>query len=155
MGVLDIEPEEFASLDNMIRQILNKYDIHLQPSCKERLYLPRDELGRGLSKIEHKSEIMLFNLLKNFESSKHVYLRRFAIIMQQKRQKTHFSLIQEYLTEKYKINEMNAKLLEEAQSKALYNDIKTKPIHQKLYNAKNHELVAIKSSSLWLKRGNM
>ncbi|KAI5169670.1 hypothetical protein PAEPH01_0903 [Pancytospora epiphaga] len=33
--------------------------LHLQPACLERLYLPRDEMGRGLHNIEMRSEQML------------------------------------------------------------------------------------------------
>ena len=40
VGVVNIEPEEFKSIDDKIRQILSKYKVHLQPACKERLYLP-------------------------------------------------------------------------------------------------------------------
>ncbi|KAI5171264.1 hypothetical protein PAEPH01_1607 [Pancytospora epiphaga] len=39
--------------------MLNKFGMHKQPACKERLYLPRDEMGRGLHSVEHRSELML------------------------------------------------------------------------------------------------
>ena len=55
------------------------YKVHLQPANKERLYLPRAMLGRGLSNIEHKSEHMLLELNERFERSKNVSLRRAAI----------------------------------------------------------------------------
>jgi hypothetical protein len=56
------------------------YKIHLQPANKERLYLPGSKLRRGLCNIEHKSENMLFELVKALERSKNVSHRRAAIL---------------------------------------------------------------------------
>ncbi|TBU10493.1 hypothetical protein CWI38_1719p0010, partial [Hamiltosporidium tvaerminnensis] len=42
--------------------VLVKNKIHLRPGCKERLYLPRTELGRGLNSVEVRSEHMLLTL---------------------------------------------------------------------------------------------
>ena len=53
--LVKLEPEDFRSLDHDIRQVLTNYQVHLQPACKERLYLPRAEMGRGLVNIEHNS----------------------------------------------------------------------------------------------------
>ena len=53
--LVKLEPEDFRSLDHDIRQVLTNYQVHLQPACKERLYLPRAEMGRGLVNIEHYS----------------------------------------------------------------------------------------------------
>ncbi|KAL6121436.1 hypothetical protein NUSPORA_01647 [Nucleospora cyclopteri] len=54
--VLKIKPDDFARLNDEIRLILNKNKIHFQPSCKERLYLPRAELGIGLCSVEQRNE---------------------------------------------------------------------------------------------------
>ncbi|XP_015189380.1 PREDICTED: uncharacterized protein LOC107073304 [Polistes dominula] len=54
--ILNIEPEVFEGIDAQIRLILIKNGIHLQPACKEKLYLSRKELGRGLCSLEFKSE---------------------------------------------------------------------------------------------------
>ena len=59
IGILKLEPKEFKSLDDEIRKVLMDYKIHLQPADKERLYLPRMQLGRGLCNVEHKSEYVL------------------------------------------------------------------------------------------------
>ena len=71
IGVLKLEPEQFDELDDDIRAILIENRVHYQPSNKERLYLPREMLGRGLSKIAHKSEQMLLMLNQDLERSKH------------------------------------------------------------------------------------
>ncbi|KAI5171460.1 hypothetical protein PAEPH01_1644 [Pancytospora epiphaga] len=42
-----------------IHFILEHDFINPQPACLERLYLPRDEMGRGLHNIEMRSEQML------------------------------------------------------------------------------------------------
>ncbi|KAI5169305.1 hypothetical protein PAEPH01_0597 [Pancytospora epiphaga] len=59
VGLLTLEPEDYAALDKGVRAILTYQGIHLQPACLERLYLPRDEMGRGLHNIEMRSEQML------------------------------------------------------------------------------------------------
>ena len=60
IGVLKLEPSDFRKLDDNIRKVLMDYKVHFQPANKERLYLPREQPGRGLSNIEHRSELMLF-----------------------------------------------------------------------------------------------
>ncbi|KAL6122015.1 hypothetical protein NUSPORA_00969 [Nucleospora cyclopteri] len=59
IGVLKIEPDDFARLDEEIRLILTKNKIYFQPNCKERLYLPITEMVRGLCSVEQRSEQML------------------------------------------------------------------------------------------------
>ncbi|KAF7683008.1 hypothetical protein TCON_1784 [Astathelohania contejeani] len=51
-----LEPVDFLKLDHEIRQTLIKHKVHLKPVCKERLYLPPIEMGRGLHSVEMKSE---------------------------------------------------------------------------------------------------
>ncbi|KAI5169874.1 hypothetical protein PAEPH01_1063 [Pancytospora epiphaga] len=48
-----------AALDKGVRAILTYQGLHLHPACLERLYLPRDEVGRGLHNIEMRSEQIL------------------------------------------------------------------------------------------------
>ena len=76
IGVLRLEPEDFSEIDHEIRQILTYHKVHMQPACKERLYLPRLELGRGLQSVEHKSEQMLLQL----KTSEHISTRRVTIL---------------------------------------------------------------------------
>ena len=92
-GILKLEPSAFKKLDDDIRKVLMDYKVHLQPASKERLYLPRDQLGRGLSNIEHKSELMLLELNKSLERSRNVSLRRAAILKVEKDNSTHLALI--------------------------------------------------------------
>jgi len=75
IGVLKLEPTDFSKLDDDIRKVLMDYKIHLQPENKEKLYMPRAQLARGLSNIEHKSEPMLLELNKSLERSSNVSLR--------------------------------------------------------------------------------
>ncbi|TBU20095.1 hypothetical protein CWI38_0134p0100, partial [Hamiltosporidium tvaerminnensis] len=104
--------------------VLVKNKIHLRPGCKERLYLPRTELGSGLHSVEFKSEHMLLQLLDCLEKSKETSIRRAAIL-------------------KYGLEEkVRKKKLEEAQLPNLYNEIKNRKLHSKLYSARNNELVS-------------
>ncbi|TBU20298.1 reverse transcriptase [Hamiltosporidium tvaerminnensis] len=131
IGVLRLEPGDFSKLDDAVRAVLVKNKIHLRPGCKERLYLPRTELGRGLHSVEFKSEHMLLQLLDILEKSKETSTRRAAILKVTKNK------------------------LDEAQLANLYNEIEKRKIHSKLYNARNNELVSVNDSSRWLKKGSV
>ena len=156
IGVLKLEPSDFIKLDDDIRKILIENKIHLQPANKERLYMSRENLGRGLCNIEHKSENMLLELYKALEKSKEASLRRAAILKVEKENATHLALIINYLKTKYKFNEsFTSKDLCEAQFKSLLVDIKSKQCHERLFRACDHELVDIKDSGIWLKKGNI
>ena len=54
ISVINIDPEEFEKLDKEVRNILTKHKLHFKPSWKESLYLPRDQLGKGLCNIKDK-----------------------------------------------------------------------------------------------------
>ncbi|TBU13074.1 hypothetical protein CWI38_0538p0010 [Hamiltosporidium tvaerminnensis] len=129
IGVLRLEPADFSKLDDAVRAVLVKNKIHLCPGCKERLYLPRTELGRGLHSVELRSEHMLLQLDDCMEKSKAISTRRAAIF-------------------KYRlVEEVTKKSLEEAQLAKLYNEIEKRKLHSKLYNARKNELVSVSDSS--------
>lgn len=66
------------------------------------------------------------------------------------------SLIYNYLAVKYNIPSPQIhSALVIAQKLSLYSEIKSKTLHQKLYNASENELFSIKDSSLWLRKGNI
>ena len=124
IGVLRLEPADFSKLDDAVRAVLVKNKIHLRPGCKERLYLPRTELGRGLHSVELRSEHMLLQLLDCLEKSKEISTRRAAILKVENNNKTHLALIKGFLKVKYRlVEEVTKKSLEEAQLAKLYNEI--------------------------------
>ncbi|TBU11402.1 hypothetical protein CWI38_1225p0010, partial [Hamiltosporidium tvaerminnensis] len=156
IGVLRLEPADFSKLDDAVRAVLVKNKIHLRPGCKERLYLPRTELGRDLHSVELRSEHMLLQLLDCLEKSKEISTRRAAILKVENNNKTHLALIKGFLKVKYRlVEEVTKKSLEEAQLAKLYNEIEKRKLHSKLYNARKNELVSVSDSSRWLKRGNI
>ncbi|TBU13384.1 hypothetical protein CWI38_0449p0020 [Hamiltosporidium tvaerminnensis] len=120
ISVHRLEPADFSNVSE------NK--IHLRPGCKERLYLPRKELGRGLHSVEFKSEHMLLQLLDCLEKSKETSTRRAAILKVENNNKTHLSLIKNFLK------------------------IKT-GLEEELYIFRNNELVSVNDSLRWLKKG--
>ncbi|EQB59819.1 hypothetical protein NAPIS_ORF02647 [Vairimorpha apis BRL 01] len=155
IGLLKLEPEDFKSLDFDIRQVLIKHQIHLQPACKERLYLPRTEMGRGLTSVELRSESMLLNMHQSLYGSSNRSLRRAAILKVEEEISSHLSLIVGYLKVRYCLEgTISSKMLVEAQLNKLYNEIKTRTNHGKLYKARDHEQVSIEGSSTWLVKGN-
>ncbi|MGL5717959.1 MAG: hypothetical protein ACRCX2_33460, partial [Paraclostridium sp.] len=154
VGVLPLEPKHYKELDNEIRKILVRYGIHLQPGCMERLYLPREEIGRGLHNVEYRAESMLLSLNQTISKNINNSTRRAAILHVEKKSFTHLATIKEYLKSKYSLQELNRENLVEAQKSLLYSEINNKILHQKLYKARENALVDIKSSSNWLKNGN-
>ncbi|KAF9748554.1 hypothetical protein NGRA_3491, partial [Nosema granulosis] len=155
IGLLKLEPADFESLDLEIRQVLIKHHIHLQPACKERLYLPWKDLGKGLVSIEHRSESMLLNMYSSLWGSRNSSLRRAAILKVEEETKSHLSQILGYLKTKYGLEGIiTQKMLLESQRGKLYNEIKTRTTHGKLLKARDHEIVSINGSSTWLFKGN-
>ncbi|TBU19949.1 hypothetical protein CWI38_0165p0010 [Hamiltosporidium tvaerminnensis] len=141
--LLRFEPADLFKFNDAVRVLLVNNKIHLRPGCKERFYLPRTELGRGLH-----SDCL--------EKSKEIYTRRAAILKVENNNKTHLALIKSFLKVKYRlVEEVTKKSLEEAQLAKLYNEIEKRKLHSKLYNARKNELVSVSDSSRWLKRGNI
>ncbi|TBU12087.1 reverse transcriptase, partial [Hamiltosporidium tvaerminnensis] len=113
--------------------------ILLCPGCKEHLYLPRTQLGRGLHSVD-----------------KEISTRRAAILKVENNNKTHLALIKGFLKVKYRlVEEVTKKSLEEAQLAKLYNEIEKRKLHSKLYKARKNELLSVSGSSRWLKKGNI
>ncbi|EQB60535.1 hypothetical protein NAPIS_ORF01909 [Vairimorpha apis BRL 01] len=155
VGLVKLEPSDFKSLDHDIRQVLIKYQVHLQPACKERLYLPRTDMGRGLTNIEFKSECMLLTMHRSLNETRNSSLRRAAILKSEEACASHLSLIVSYLKIRYSLEEIpSLKVVVEAQKLKLYNEIQNRSNHGKLYKAKTNELISIKDSSTWLTKGN-
>ncbi|TBU12510.1 hypothetical protein CWI38_0727p0010 [Hamiltosporidium tvaerminnensis] len=53
------------------------------------------------------------------------------------------------------LDSVTKKKLEEAQHANLYNEIKNRKLHSKLFSDINNELVSVSGSSRWLKKGNI
>ena len=156
IGILPMEYNDYEKIDSDVRKLIVKHKIHLQPANTERLYLPRKELGRGLGNIVHKSEKMELQLFTMLDNTKSISLRRAAILKVMKEEKSPTSLIIEYLKARYGIiGEMNLNILEAAQKKHLYGEIKAKTRHEKLYRAASNNIVDMENSALWLTHGNI
>ena len=155
VGLLPLEHQDYQEIDNEVRKILTLHGIHLQPANKERLYLPRKEMGRGIISVVHKSERMQLSLFRSLNASKNSSLRRAAILKTLKEENAPLALIELYLKEKYGFrDQFDDKSLVAAQIESLYSEIEKKTRHQKLYDARKNELVDIDASSTWLKHGN-
>ncbi|KAF7683341.1 hypothetical protein TCON_1438 [Astathelohania contejeani] len=108
-------------------------------------------MGRGLHSVEMKSEYMLLQLLDTLKKYKNISSRRAAILKVEEQNKTHLSLIYQYLRSKYSLTDVSAMSLLNAQRKLLYDEINKKKFHEKLYRASSNELVSLKDSSTWIK----
>ena len=154
IGVQALEPADYVELDTAVRQVLIRHRVHLIPASKERLYLPRKELGRGLHSIEMRSEQMLLQLWDVLENDK-ISTRRTAIRTVEVRNSTHLSLIKAYLARRYGKEAANLRSLREAQKELWYSENKKRVLHAKLYRARDNEMVDLLGSSTWLRSGNI
>ena len=59
VGLVEFEHEDLDKLDQEIRKILRANRIHYQAANTERLYIPRSEMGRGLTNAAQKGERIL------------------------------------------------------------------------------------------------
>ncbi|KAL6120339.1 hypothetical protein NUSPORA_02945 [Nucleospora cyclopteri] len=58
--ILKLESSDLTEVYHAIRQVLMENKLHLQPGNKERLYLSRNQIGRGFYNIKQKSKKMFF-----------------------------------------------------------------------------------------------
>ena len=156
VGVLRLEPKDFEDLDHAVRQSLMRHGVHNQLGCLERLYLPRNQLGRGLHSAVFRSELMLAQLLNTLTAGAPCSTRRACIAKVEEAAKTHMALISSYLSAKYGTEPtLDPAVIRLIQQKSLYGDINKKVAHKKLYRAAENEMVSMQGSSLWLRSGNI
>ncbi|KAL6120331.1 hypothetical protein NUSPORA_02953 [Nucleospora cyclopteri] len=91
------------------------------------------------------------------EKNRHTLIIRATILSVGKKIWTHLALIVPYLSNKYNINQQDLEItkLINAQKTNLYNKIKQKYLHSKLYKCAENELVDFEGYYIWLKKGNI
>lgn len=156
VGLVSFEPYELTELDTKIRKILRVNRIHHQAANTERLYLPRSELGRGLTNTSDKGERILLAMYDFLDKRKETCLRKAAILDIEKKKGTQLGIIREYLKSKYNVEsgELTKKVLIEKQKEKLYKKINVKYLHSILFQARNSPHADVSNSSIWLKNGN-
>lgn len=155
IGILKIEPEEFKKIDDMIRNILNQFSIFIKPSNKQRLYLPRSKLGRGLGSAEYKNEIMNLNL-HNYLNRNGRSDRQDAIFKSESQNNSFLAGITKFLSIKYKSESVisEVKCLKSKQMEQLFELIQSKKEHCKFFRGMENEFVDLKRSATWFRNGN-
>ncbi|XP_029654503.1 uncharacterized protein LOC115227957 [Octopus sinensis] len=157
IGLINIEPFEFDDIDLEIRRLFTTLKIHLKPANKERLYLSRKCMGRGLTSIAFKSELMLLHFLETLEKKSAICPRRSGILRVIKKEKPHMATIAGFLASKYGLTDKQSitdKSLREAHVQYLSNKIKNKSLHSVLFRFKEDSNSDLKMSSEWLYKGN-
>ena len=109
IGVIPFEPTDYERMDQGIRQILDEHKVTRKTSNIARLYLPRYELGRGLHNIVEKAEVSLIKLNQYLLSKENTKI----IIKIEKENVTLLWTINEYLVNKYNINQQESITIEE------------------------------------------
>ncbi|KAF7684152.1 hypothetical protein TCON_0653 [Astathelohania contejeani] len=154
IGLQHLELANFAAIDQEVRLSLIKHNVLLRPGCKERLHLPRNEMGRGLHSVEMKSECMLFQPWKTLEKYKNISSRIAAILKVEEQEKTQLSLIKNYLRLRYSLEDVSVKSVINAQRNSLYGKINNKKLYEKLYRARLNDQINLKDFSTWMTHGN-
>ena len=83
-----MEYSEYKKIHGDVRKALTKHKIHLQPVNTERLYLPKNELRRGIGNIIHKSkkiELRPFTMLNDVKNTSN----RRAMILKMRKYQEH------------------------------------------------------------------
>ena len=152
IGIINFEPEDYVRLDVNIRKILKEYSVIRNSSNIDRLYLPRNELGRGLGNMAEKSELMLFNLNEYLLNS----INYKAIIESEKAQATHLGTIKEFICRTYDIPEelLCWDMIKNKQKQRRMNRINEKALHKIVFQ-NDDGYIDIRQSSLWLSKGNV
>jgi hypothetical protein len=143
-------------MDLEIRKILNEYKIHFKLACMEILYLKRKEMGRGLTNINHKSEVMLLNMKTSFENSSVGINRKRSILMLEKKNTTQLGIIQGYLVTKYKLKDetIDSRIIVDQQKENLKKGIEIKKLHQQIFELSKSNTTGMMETTNWLRRGN-
>ncbi|OTF77079.1 hypothetical protein BLA29_004332 [Euroglyphus maynei] len=148
VGLAPYKVNEFKQFDKDIRRILYQYNIIRKSSNIDRLYLNRKELGRNLTNIEHRAELILLGL--------HEYLGRNnesrTILSNEVSNGTYLGMIKYNLSEKYCVEMFDLSIIKEKQKTKIHESISAKKLHSELFNNDN---VDIKMSSLWLSKANI
>ncbi|GIX63000.1 reverse-transcriptase domain containing protein,putative [Babesia caballi] len=159
IGVVPMEPYQFARLDRMVRTQLYEKGAHKHCANISRLYLPRKELGRGLHNLEFRAEMMLLNLWLTLSADENKSTRRAAILQHHRQTYSHASLITTYLHDKYGLtirdNEAIPKTIQhlrKLQNRSLYNVISTTKLHKLLFSRRELDSVDLEESTLWLRK---
>ena len=156
-GVIDLPKSWFEDLDLSIRRILTKNNIHATPSCLERLYIKRKEIGRGLCNVNHRAERTLRNLWQYINSSSESVSRmerRALIKTDEITRSSRLSGIFSELEQRYGAIDSNVDLTKKQKS-SFMDRINTKSQHRQIFRSISNDRVCTRSSSLWLSKGNI
>ena len=150
IGVINFNPKELDSMNLDIRRILLDLNLIRKSANVERLYLPRNDLGRGLTNILFSAELIAANL--------HLKLRNDAqtasIILDEIKKQTFLGNIIQVIDTKYDIllNEFSPKMLKKAQLDSLREKISSSSLHSVLRRDPMDRLDFV-TSSTWLRNG--
>lgn len=143
-GILDWSKEETERMDQDIRKLLYKCEAARHTCNPERLYLPRNEFGRGLGSITDRVEAALLKL--------QLHLQRTPVgrelLASQESQCTQLANITQRLEETY--GSADPSSLKKNQLCIKRNKINTKNMH-KLQFDDCGGIIDVPTSNLWLK----
>ncbi|MEG2848334.1 MAG: reverse transcriptase family protein [Bacilli bacterium] len=157
IGLLNFKEEEMEDINKKIREILLEYKIMMKTSNFERLYIKRDSMGRGLVNMIHKEENIMLNFYQYLNLYNSNNEKRRIIIEEEKFRLSRLAIIEDLLKSKYEINEetVNTNILKKMQLSKIMERIEEKILHGYMYKKIKSEELDMKTSSIWLKHGNI
>lgn len=151
VGIVDFTPDEVKEMDLNIRKILVENKVTRIADNKQRLYLPRRELGRGLQNISDRWELTLLKLDQYLMGKNELM----PIVQAEHRAATMLGIIKEYLGAKYSIdNNITVDIIKDKQKETRMEEIKEKPMHRRLFDMEDNR-IDMKMSTQWLKQGEV
>ncbi|KAG0435431.1 Retrovirus-related Pol polyprotein from type-2 retrotransposable element R2DM [Dictyocoela muelleri] len=157
VGIINIPENQLKDWDVQIRNALREHKIHHITANKERLYLKRKNMGRGINSLEFMHDKQLYNLLEKINTKSNYCHRNKLIKLVYENFMISENEMRDNLSKKYNILSntlINETSLNEAFQIKVFNDILKKEVHNKLF----HEITStaqIKDSSIWLTRGRL
>jgi len=118
----------------------------------DRLYLKRNELGKGLTCVVEKAEVMTLNLFRYLEENP----KTKPLADLERELGSHMGSIVEFLRLKYEIDDevINSKTVYDKQKECRLRKIDAKVIHGLLFKEDDNRYDR-KESSMWLLKGNI
>ncbi|KAG0435770.1 LINE-1 retrotransposable element ORF2 protein [Dictyocoela muelleri] len=151
-GIIFNNETDGSLIDKNIRKLLVDNKLHYKNASNERIYLPRNLLGRGIKSIEMNMEKSLYNLSDYIsrETDRSKIIKEGMLFSS----KSRIIKYKDILKNKYNTSIDDIKALNKLQIQYLFNKNKNKEIHGLFYKNIEEQKLNFECGSKWLMIGN-